>query len=224
MNGPEGLRIDRVSTADQVAAVLRDKMLLGELRPGTPLQELSLADSFGISRNTMREAIRLLVYEGLVRHNLHRGAAVTALTEDDVRDIYRVRQLLELAGVDTIRREPGAHVRRLRERVDEMEEASQARDWVKFVESDMRFHRQIVAALGSERIDAFFRKLVAELRLGLVLLDRTAHDARASELQVSQHREICDILERGRKEETLRALRVHLIDAERRLCAIVATE
>ena len=94
------LRITRQSTADQVAALLRERIVRGELQPGTPLREVPLAASIGISRNTMREAIRALVHEGLVRHNVHRGVTVTKLTENDVADIYRVRRLLECAAVE----------------------------------------------------------------------------------------------------------------------------
>src|SRR2546423_760865 len=84
----EGLTIKRVSTSDQVATALREKIFSGELRPGTPLQEVAMAASVGVSRNTLREAIRQLVHEGLVRHSVHRGAAVTELSEDDIADIY----------------------------------------------------------------------------------------------------------------------------------------
>ena len=54
----ERSQIHRVSVADQVASILRQRILNGELRPGTPLQEVPLAESLGVSRNTMREATR----------------------------------------------------------------------------------------------------------------------------------------------------------------------
>jgi len=56
----ERAQINRVSVADQAAAILRQRILNGELRPGTPLQEIPLAASLGVSRNTMREAVRIL--------------------------------------------------------------------------------------------------------------------------------------------------------------------
>src|SRR5258707_10330814 len=78
-------QINRVSVADQVATLLRQRILEGEFRPGTQLQELPLASSLGVSRNTMREAIRILSLEGLLRRSLHRGAAVSQLSLRDVR-------------------------------------------------------------------------------------------------------------------------------------------
>ena len=73
----ERSQIHRLSVADQVASVLRQRILDGELRPGTPLQELSLATALGVSRNTMREALRILALEGLLHRNLHRGVVVS---------------------------------------------------------------------------------------------------------------------------------------------------
>jgi DNA-binding GntR family transcriptional regulator len=73
----ERSQIHRVSVADQVASVLRQRILKGELRPGMPLQEVPLAASLGVSRNTMREATRILSLEGLLKRSVHRGVAVS---------------------------------------------------------------------------------------------------------------------------------------------------
>ena len=68
-----GLSIRRVSTADQVASLMRQRILRGEFKPGTSLREVVIAAAIGVSRNTLREALRILVQEGLVRHSVHRG-------------------------------------------------------------------------------------------------------------------------------------------------------
>src|SRR5258705_319162 len=72
----ERLQIHRTSVADQVAGILRQRVLNGELRPGTPLQEIPLAGSLGVSRNTMREAMRILSLEGLLKRSIHEDIAV----------------------------------------------------------------------------------------------------------------------------------------------------
>ena len=61
-------------------AFLSQRILNGELRPGTPLQEIPLAESLGVSRNTMREATRILSLEGLLKRSIHRGIAVAQLS------------------------------------------------------------------------------------------------------------------------------------------------
>src|SRR3712207_5450747 len=93
------LRLRRESTAEQVAGALRDLIVGGGLAPGTRLREAPLSQQLGVSRNTLREALHILVSQGLVRHQAHRGAYVAELDADDVRDIFRVRRLVELAAV-----------------------------------------------------------------------------------------------------------------------------
>src|ERR1700730_12555970 len=95
----ERSQIDRVSVADQVAALLRHRILTGELRPGSRLQEVPLAASLGVSRNTMREATRILSLENLLKRSIHRGVAVSQLSLQDVQEIYHLRRMLEISGV-----------------------------------------------------------------------------------------------------------------------------
>ncbi len=223
MDNPERLRIDRKSTADQVAAVLREEILQGQLRSGTRLREVSLADTFRISRNTMREALRLLVYEGLVQHSPHQGAAVTSLTAADVTDIYGVRKLVELAAVEASRGAPAGEFEELRELLEEMRASSQARNWPRTVECDMRFHCRLVGFLENERISTFVRTALAELRLGLVLVDRAGSETGAAE-QLDEQRRIVDLLAEGRQDECAEVLLEHLSRAEAKVCAVVATE
>ena len=95
-----GLRFDRSSTAERVADVLRELIISGDLPPGTPLREQQLVASLEVSRNTIREAFRLLGRERLVVYQLHRGVAVRQLDEHDVHDIYRTRRPLELMAIE----------------------------------------------------------------------------------------------------------------------------
>src|SRR5213594_1164280 len=93
--------INRVSVADQVASILRRRILDGELLPGTALQEVPMATSLGVSRNTVREATRILSLEGLLKRSIHRGVAVSQLSLKDVEEIYHLRRMLEIPAVLT---------------------------------------------------------------------------------------------------------------------------
>ncbi len=95
----QGLEIKRASAVDQVVDALREMILRGELAPGTPLREIQMAESIGISRNTVRDAVRALAREGLVTHTMHRGAMVTRLAESDVIDVFRVRARIETQAI-----------------------------------------------------------------------------------------------------------------------------
>src|SRR6267143_1919082 len=133
-------QIDRVSVADQVATVLRQRILDGELRPGTPLPEVPLASSLGVSRNTMREAVRILCLEGLLKRNIHRGVTVSRLSLKDVQEIYQLRRMLEIPAVLAARKPRPEILGELRNLVDGYEKAVRSRDWTRAVGCDLQFH------------------------------------------------------------------------------------
>ena len=106
--------ISRISTAVEVADSLREQILLGELAPGARLPEIPLAAAFHVSRNTLRDAFRLLEREGLVEHLPHRGGFVAQLAEPDIRDLYRIRRILEISGARNVSAASEAARERLR--------------------------------------------------------------------------------------------------------------
>lgn len=83
--------IDRSSTTDRVAGALREMLFSGDLAPGEPLREVSLADSFHVARSTVREALQVLTAEGLLTREPNKGATVTALSEHDIAEIFEAR-------------------------------------------------------------------------------------------------------------------------------------
>ena len=168
----------------------------------------------------MREAIRRLVYEGLVQHNLHRGAMVRSLSEEAVRDIYEARMFLEPAAVLASRGRRPDEFGTLARIAEEMYVASDTLDWSHIADLDMRFHSNIVAFLESRRISDFVRTLFGELRLGLVTLDQ--EDSEFALAQAREHRRIADLLVEGRQEECVDSLKSHLRDAEVRLRGVIA--
>ncbi len=152
------------STADQVAGALREAIIDGRLEQGAFLREVPLSESFHVSRNTIREATQILVSERLVTRQMHRGAFVSQLTAQDVRDLYRVRRVVELpaileASADDL--EPS--VRQLWQAIDEDDRAG-------IVAADLEFHRAIVASMHSDRLGGLFEGLQGELRLCLSLI------------------------------------------------------
>ncbi len=211
-------QINRVSVADQVATLLRQRILEGELRPGTQLQELTLASSLGVSRNTMREAIRILSLEGLLRRNLHRGAAVSQLSPEDVREIYQLRRMLELPAVLGARRANPEVLRELSGAVEQYEEAVKTRNWTRAVHHDLRFHGLLIRFHNNKRLDAFYRNMLGELRVGMVLVDRSHDDPGAL---VPVHRRMYECLSTGKLKQCAALLEQHLQDSEVRLTTVM---
>jgi DNA-binding GntR family transcriptional regulator len=89
------MRLVHNSMHDEVAAQLRDRIFAGELMPGTFLDEARLAEQLEISRTPLREALKVLTAEGLVRHEPRRGCFVNEVTEQDLDQIFPVIALLE---------------------------------------------------------------------------------------------------------------------------------
>jgi DNA-binding GntR family transcriptional regulator len=88
-------RLVRVTAVDMVVADLRKRILSGAIAPGSALRQEALADELGVSRIPLREAIRLLSSEGLVDLQPHRGAYVSMLSVDEVREFFDLRLRLE---------------------------------------------------------------------------------------------------------------------------------
>jgi DNA-binding GntR family transcriptional regulator len=208
----QDLTISRTSTPDQVANLLRARILRGGFSPGTPLREAALAASMGVSRNTLREGMRRLVAEGLLKHRVHRGVEVAAPTVDDVREIFEIRREIELSA---LRKSGEGLVRTLAGLEAELEETLASGDYMRVVELDLRFHKAIVDSLDNSRLSAFFVNTIAQVRLALFLLD--SDDESFS--WVEDHRRLCELLAEGRRRDAGRLLKAHLDKAEKRLIA-----
>lgn len=211
-------QINRVSVADQVAALLRQRILDGEFRPGTQLQELPLASSLGVSRNTMREAIRILSIEGLLRRSLHRGVAVSQLSLRDVHEIYQLRRMLELPAVLAARHPDPDLLKETSRAVEQYEEAVEARDWPRAVRHDLHFHSLLIRFHGNKRLDTFYTNMIGELRVGMVLVDRSHDDPSAL---IPVHRKMCQLLSTGKLKQCAALLDQHLEDSESRLTQVM---
>jgi DNA-binding GntR family transcriptional regulator len=210
--------IHRVSVADQVAGVLRQRILAGELRPGMALEEIPLASSLGVSRNTMREAMRILCLEGLLRRSAHRGIAVAQLSRKDVKEIYHVRRVLETSAVLAASDARKEVLHELQAALERYEDSVRARNWVSAVTHDLHFHGLLIGFLENRRLESFYQKTIAELRMGMVLVDRR-HDEPG--MLVPVHRKLFQLLSAGKLKDCAALLAQHLDDSESRLIRVM---
>lgn len=216
----EGLSIERTSTVDQVAAMLRQMILNGSLKPDAPLIEQALASVLDVSRNTVREATRALVAEGLVKRVMNQGARVASLDADDVRDLYAARRVFELAGIRSFSANDRVGLKSLEATIGQLRKSASQRDWTSMVDADMAFHLQIVNFVQSERIANFARAIQGELRLGLLLVTQGDEEAAP---WIKDHETIFEALRAGDADSAARYLTTHLQLAEENLRGVVAT-
>ncbi len=198
-------------TADRVAAELRNEILKGYLLPGHRLKDAQLAAQFRVSRNTLREALRLLVADGLVVTRLHAGSSVRRLTEDDVRDIYRVRRTIEISAVLGSSHASDVKLKAVSEALDLTAAAVHEGLWRDVGTASLVFHQAIVGLCDSERLDAFFANILAQLRLVFAVMP----DESAFQRQwVERDRRIADFLLGGRRADAAADLARYLDDSE----------
>lgn len=205
--------LGRTSTAERVAGILRTRVSAGYFPPGTRLAEEDITEALGISRNTLREAFRLLTHERLLEHKLNRGVFVRVLDMADVLDLYRVRKHVECSVARTVT-EPPANLADIADAVRQGELSLGEQDWRGLGTANIRFHQEIVAVAGSPRLNELMRGVLAELRLVFHVM---ANPRWFHEPYLSRNRDILAALERGNGVEAEHLLATYLDDAERQL-------
>ena len=205
--------LGRTSTAERVSDILRSRIADGYFPPGTRLSEDSIGGALGVSRNTLREAFRLLTHERLLVHELNRGVFVRVLSVEDVEDIYRTRRLVECAVVRGLGEPPYA-LEQPAAAVTEGQLASVEDDWKGVGTANIHFHRELVALAGSARTDELMRSVFAELRLAFHLVD----DPKAlHEPYLQRNRLILQALQANNPAEAEKLLAVYLDDSLERV-------
>ena len=111
-----GAALQRRGSADLIAAEVRERILAGDLVSGDPLRESELAEAFGVARNTVREALRLLTQGGLTTYAMHHGVTVRRYTPAEVAAVFDVRTIIESAAGRRAGSVDAAEVARLRSR------------------------------------------------------------------------------------------------------------
>lgn len=206
-------QLERVSTAERVADVLRTRITEGDLPPGTRLSEEAIGAALRVSRNTLREAFRLLTHERLLVHELNRGVFVRTLSKQDVADLYRLRKVVECGALRY------AHVaeddlKRVHKIVDEAEQAAADEEWVAVGTHNLRFHQALCGLAGSPRVVDMMRGVLAELRLVFHVMGdpRQFHEP-----YIERNREILRVLGTQDRDRAERLLSDYLDDAEQQI-------
>lgn len=202
-----------VGVVDAVTARLRERILSGEIRSGTPLTEAAVSQTFGVARPSAKAAIEQLVASGLLVRTAHRSARIVGIDPETVRDVYRTRSRLESAALRELalsRIVPAAAVEANAEILAMPSGPDPAT-----VDPDLRFHTALIDALDSERTARMYRSVLDEARLCMAQVQgRRLLDAAVI---AAQHAEILDAVAAGEGERAAELLALHLSSAEDRL-------
>ena len=148
---------------EEVAELLRQRIFSRELEPGSWIDEMKIAEEYGISRTPLREALKVLAAEGLVTMKVRRGAYVTEVSQQDLADVYHLLSLLEADAAGVVaERATEAQLHTLQVLHAELEAAALPGqvDREHFFAINERFHMQLLAIANNRWRD----QMVADLR------------------------------------------------------------
>ena len=144
---------------EEVAELLRQRIFNRVLAPGSWIDELKIAEEYGISRTPLREALKVLATEGLVTMKLRRGAYVTEVNEKDLTDVYHLLSLLEADAASAVAMQAStAQLKELQTLHDSLEKAIKNRE--RFFEINEVFHMRLLEIANNRWRD----QMVVDLR------------------------------------------------------------
>ena len=192
---------------------LRDEILSGALEPGSRLIEEQICQRFSISRAPLRESLRLLVQQGLVEHLPRRGARVTVWSEEDIRQLFEIRAVLERHAITTalpLRNEPGVDpLDQVRERLDQMRLAENAADELDRDDAHRAFHAAIVALAGNRQLDLAMEPILVKLQRPMAINLRLEASLVGPGEGLRRHEALLTALETNDRDVVLEALCDH---------------
>jgi DNA-binding GntR family transcriptional regulator len=202
-----GQELESHSLVELAMERLRRDILSGRNDPGERLVEEQLTKRLGISRAPLREAMRLLAQQGLVEHIPRRGARVATLSDDDVRELYEVRDVLERHAVAAI--PAGADLTALEAALETMRRATAAGDRLELANGHRRFHVEVVRLGRNHQLAALYESVLVRIQLYMAVnLRREAEVAQASD-GLLRHEQLFAAVSSGQAGQIMEALGGH---------------
>lgn len=202
------MRLIHNSLHDEVAAALRDRIFAGELGPGTFLDEVQLAEEMKISRTPLREALKVLTAEGLVRHEPRRGCFVNEVTEQDLDEIFPVIALLEgRCAFEAARNATDADLIALEALHDKLNKHARAKRINDYYDANFAIHEAIITLANNRWLASVItdlRKIVKLARL------QQLHAPGRLDQSLSEHMAVFAALKARDAEGAEAAMRTHL--------------
>ena len=207
----EGGVILHASLPEAVHTVLRRRILNNEFLAGERLVEAKLAEEFGVSRTTLRSALRDLAAENLVEITKRRGCFVARMNEFDVQDSCFARYVLESgAACEDLGWITPEVFEQLEVEIEKMKVAALAADMASIVDADTSFHGVIVGASGRSRVKELWHMLDGQMGS----LMRSSMDQQGIDMGeiVDRHREVIDALRTRQAELIQKAIKHHYLE------------
>jgi DNA-binding GntR family transcriptional regulator len=220
---PGVVEVNRRPTAQEaVLAQLRRAIASGQLRPGEQIRQDALAERLGVSRVPLREALKILEGEGQVIYRPHRGYFVAELDLADLREVYRIRDLLETEAIQVaVGQITHAELTEAERALRSVEQAARAADLTAMTDGNRQFHFTLIEAARMPRLSRLVRILWDATD---AYRSRYYADTSHRESVVAEHRAILDAVRAGDGDRANTILRAHRERAVAALEAQLASE
>lgn len=204
---------DFLPLRDEVFNTLRERILKGDLKPGERLMEIHLADQLGVSRTPIREAIRMLELEGLVKMVPRKGAQVASISREDLQDVLEVRKALDALAVKlACERITEDEIADLKKAESDFEKTLKSSDNTLMAEADVAFHDVIHAASKNKRLKSMISNLAE--RIYRYRFEYIKQQSDGGRTLVEEHREIIRCIEERDIEAAVKAIESHIDNQE----------
>jgi DNA-binding GntR family transcriptional regulator len=196
---------------------IKQNVLNGTLGELSRLTEESLATQLGISKSPVREALNRLEAEGLVRIEARRGAYVRQFSAREIRDLYELREVLEVHAIEAATITPKL-LTDLSTSINRTKKFLKNGNKLEHIEEDMRFHNLITAATGNQELC----RVLENVQQKTLLCRSKSYELSATTAPVA-HAKIYQALKKDSKREARLAMRDHIVFVRERLLATFKT-
>lgn len=202
------------SLTDEIADVIRDRILKGEYRIGEKIKENQIATELRVSRTPIREAFKLLENEGLIDYIPNRGCFAKGFTKQDIEDIYAVRKALEVLTVEwAVSRITPEELDKLKDQCDLMEFYTTRKDTKKVLQINSSFHDIIYNATGSRfmaQVLRSYKDYIEQTRKAIF------YEQGYLKQILKEHIAVLDAIKSGDAEAAKKAMADHLDGSKKR--------
>lgn len=215
MDEPSQFHARNVQTlAMGVQREIERRILTGELAAGERLSESALAESMGVSRGPVREALRGLEQAGLVDLIANKGVVVRKIGVDEVLDLYDLRATIFGLACETLtKRRTKSQQAAMEKSIRQMESACAAGDRDRYYRLNVQFHAAIVDFCGNRRAKSTYEDIVKEMHL---FRRRGLSEVPNIEASLSEHRDIVAAIGAGDSKTARRVGRRHVLGGKKR--------
>ena len=215
--------INRLDLTEQTYRLLRERILIRQIRPGEKILVEEIARGLGVSRTPVVNALKVLQSDGLVEVVPRRGTFVTEITARDIAELFEVRLMIELYAIHQVYQSHriGDLLEELRQPFERMSSSVTEEDYVDydtFISGDHDLHALLVKAVGNQRLSHIYSDLNIHMQIARMHYLNTVEKAREAQ---AEHKALISALENRDLESLKNAVTVHINNVKERMLELL---